>query len=111
MFCTFEFRKRSESKTKEFKTLKSKEMKTNNKMATMTITVKDTAVIPYPEAELRDLNKLLEYDGMLVTIQENTGITPPTVRKIVADKRGQKAKVDDLIQFVKAFKLQFPQRA
>jgi hypothetical protein len=86
-------------------------MKTKNKIATMTIKIKETAVIPYPVNELKDLNKLLELDGMLITIQENTGITPPTVRKIAAEGTGQKAKVDDLIKFVRAFKLQFPQRA
>jgi hypothetical protein len=77
-------------------------------MATMTLNVRDTAVIPYPPEELAELNTLLELDGMLTVIFDNTEITPPTTKAIANKGRGQKAKVDKLREFVKSFNKQFP---
>lgn len=75
----------------------------------MALKIRKTTVIPYPEEELNDLKELIKNDGMLVAIQDNTGITPPTTKSIVETGKGQKVKVDKLRNFVKEFKNQFAQ--
>lgn len=73
----------------------------------MTLKIRENTVVPYPANELPALVKVLETDGILMTIQDNANVTPPTVRSIVETGKGRYSKVKALREFVIAWNKQF----
>lgn len=72
-------------------------------MTNDTITIRPNTVIPVPATDLKELRKIIAYDGMLLTIQDNTGVQPYTSKTIAKNGHGRKEKVDLLIDFVRKF--------
>lgn len=67
------------------------------------ITINPTTVVPYPTKELKELKKIVAYDGVVKAIYDNTGITAPTVRSVIDNGSGQYRVVSELRAFVIKF--------
>ena len=62
--------------------------------------------VEYPVDELKDLRRCSKLSGFFKLCYKTTGVTHPTITRMMEEKTGRKDKVDAVRIFVKSFQIQ-----